>query len=188
MEDGFRLLERQCEKRIIIGATLGSALALIAGAKLPVDAIVAISPHYDLEAYAKTVQLNLPNPIGRLLKVGKRTILKPASLPNLLPQDDTSHLSYSTIPTRTIAEIELLLSEMKRVLPRVHVPALLMHTDAKDDASSETVMKILDQLGTKRVKIVQLKAQGSETSLQLERERITEAITRFVTSQPGFQQ
>jgi len=216
MEDGFSLLRKQCDKLIVVGASLGSALALIAGAKLSVDALVAISPPYDLLSYSQTGQLNLPNPVLRMLKLGKRPFRTLSSLPGLVPQDETMHIFYPAIPTRIISEVELLLNEMRRVLPNVDVPTLLIHTDVnlpgasegklfnfisracppdssrgdskEKDVQFQDSMQILDRLQTKRVKILRIKRSGSEETIQLERERVTGAITTFVTSLPGFQQ
>ena len=188
MEDGFSLLRKQCDKLIVVGASLGSALVLIAGAKLSVDALVAISPPYDLLSYSQTGQLNLPNPVLRMLKLGQRSYRSVSSLPGPAPQDEIIHLFYPTIPTRAISEIELLLTEMRRVLPSIHVPTLLIHTDMEKDVQTQGLMQILDRLETKRVNILRIKSSGSEGTLQLERERVTGAITTFITSLPGIQQ
>ena len=77
---------------------------------------------------------------------------------------------------------------MRRVLPSIDVPTLLIHTDKEKDVQTQGFMQILDRLETKRVKILRIKSSGSEETLQLERERVTGAITTFITSLPGFQQ
>jgi esterase/lipase len=188
MEDGFSLLQKQCDKLIVVGASLGSALALIAGAKHDVDALVAISPPYDLLSYARAVQLKLPNPVLRMLKVGKRSFHPISISPGLLSPDETPHLVYPAIPNSILSEIDLMLSEMRRVLPRVDVPTLLIHTDTEEESQSKGALQILDDLKTKRVKILRIMKGGEGTTLLQERERVTGAITSFVTSLPGFQQ
>jgi carboxylesterase len=188
MEDGFSMLQRRCDKLIVVGVSLGSTLALIAGAKHDVDAIVAISPAYDLVSFAKMMQFTPPNPIFRLLKLGKRPLQRISVLPGVSPKDRILPHSYPTISTRTISEIDSLLEEMRRLLHRVDVPTLLIHTNLEKEVQSQAVTQILDHLITKRVKVQKISRGASEETLFLERERLTGAITSFVTSLPGFQQ
>jgi len=164
MEDGFSLLQKQCDKLIVVGASLGSALSLIAGAKHNVDALVAISPPYDLLSYIQAVQLKLPNPVLRMLKVGKRSLHQSSILPGLQSPDETHYLAYPAIPNSIFSEIDLLLSEMRRLLPRVDVPTLLIHTDTEKESQSKGALHILDDLKTKRVKILRIKKGGDETT------------------------
>jgi carboxylesterase len=188
MEDGLNLLQKQCDKFFVVGASLGSALALIAGAKHDIDALVAINPPYDLFSFAKNLQLNLPHPVLRLLKLGKRSFQPVSSLPGLLSPDDSYDLRYPTIPNRVLSEIDQMLSEMIRVLPGVDVPSLIIHSETEKDALSKGASQILDDLRTRRVKILNIKRGEDESTLHLERERVTRVITSFITNLPGFQQ
>ena len=188
MEDGISTLQKQCSKLIVVGASLGSALALIAGAKLAVDAVVAISPPNNLLSYSLSRRLNLPHPILRWLKLGKQSFRSGPSLPGLAHQDETIHPDYPTIPTRAISEIELLLTEMRRVLPNVDVPTLLIQTDFEKDDQIQVSRQIMDRLETKRVKILSIKSSGGDETILLERERVMGAITTFITGLPGFQE
>jgi carboxylesterase len=188
MEDGLNLLQKQCDKLFVVGASLGSALALIAGAKHPVDALVAISPPYNLKNYVKGLGLNLPNPILKILKLGKRSFRPSSTSPVLLSPDERYDLLYPSIPNRVFSEIDQMLTEMIRVLPNVDVPSLIIHTDAENEPQRMGATQILDDLNTKRVKILRISRSGDRTTLPLERERLTRAITSFVTKLPGFQQ
>ena len=187
MEDGLSLLQKQCNKIVVVGASLGSALALIAGAKHPVDAIVAISPPYDLQSYTRALQLSLPNPLQRLFKSGKRDFHPNVILPGLLSTEVDDDLPYPTIPSRIFSEIGLLLTEMVRVLPSVDVPSLMIHSDPEKKQQSKGADQILNDLKTKRVEILTIKRGGDPATLHLERERVADAIAVFITNLPGFQ-
>lgn len=185
MEDGYCLLQKQCDKLIVVGASLGATLALIAGAKLSVDAIIAISPPYNLHSLSQTEQFILPSPILRNLGLGKRSFRKWFTFPIHHPQVKIDQLLYTSIPTRTLSEIDKLLTEMRRILPNITVPILLIHSDVETNLHLQNSEQFLDRLKTKRVKILRIKSSGSSETLQLEQERVATAITTFIANLSG---
>jgi carboxylesterase len=176
MEDGFSILDHQCDKVAVIGFSMGGALALIAGARLHADGVVAISTPFSLPTYTS---LNWPPsllPILRFLSPIFRNKLKPTY---------ADQLAYPVFPSRVIPEIADLLSQMHRLLPHISVPTLLIHSDIDPGVPPYSGDRILERLGTKKVKILKIHRGEDATILETERERMTTAIITFVANLSG---
>ncbi len=126
VEDAFHLLRGHCQQVFLMGLSMGGVLSLIQAARLPVDGVVAMStPYYFPVKWAQD------NPwllrfFSRLVKTqgkGEGNWFNPE-----LAKD---HLSYERNPTRSAYELNLLLAEMRKELPRISAPALVIHS--KDD-------------------------------------------------------
>lgn len=126
VEDAFHLLRGHCQQVFLMGLSMGGVLSLIQAARLPVDGVVAMStPYYFPVKWAQD------NPwllrfFSRLVKTqgkGEGNWFNPE-----LAKD---HLSYERNPTQSAYELNLLLAEMRKELPRISAPALVIHS--KDD-------------------------------------------------------
>ncbi len=182
MEDGLYLLNGQCEKVVVIGLSMGGALALIAGGTLPVDGVVAISTPHTIPPYPKLNWLAPLLPSLRWVSAGLRNLPKPPPLDYHDPEASSDHLTYSVFPTRAIPELAVLLEEMRRVLPDISVPTLLIHSHADRGVPHKNATTILDQLGTKRAKILTVHRSGHVITLEPERERVADSIISFVAN------
>lgn len=185
VEDGYSLLQDGCNKIVVVGISLGGAVALIAGALLPVDGIVALSTPYHLPQYTR---LKLPiflMPFWKCLNFSIK--YRPAATPvaYLDSQAARSHLTYPIFPTRAIPEVAQLLAEMRRVLPNIKVPTLLIHSSADREVTDQNAREIFDHLGTKKAQILRIRESGHAVAQEPAGERVAAAIIAFITSLCG---
>ncbi len=185
VEDGITLLKHLCEKTIVIGISLGGALALIAGARLNIDGIVAIATPYSAPTSSGIKGLNVLIRLMQLVGLGGRSMMKsPFSheLDAILPID---RLSYDSFPPRVLLEVNRLFNEMQRILPRISVPTLLIDGEIDRDGEMPSVSQILEHLSSKRTKLLRVSPILSEDARMREQERISDAIIQFVASLSG---
>jgi carboxylesterase len=185
VEDGLTILKNQCDKSIVIGISLGGALALIAGAKMKVDGVVAISTPYQLPASTKPRSLKILVSLIGLVGLGQRSIIKPPfthRMDAILPK---GQLSYDSFPPRVLLEVNGLFAEMQRVLPHISAPTLLIEAEVDQEGESTAKSQVLEHLSTRRTKLVKVKPGFSDDSPSREQERISAAIIQFVASLSG---
>jgi carboxylesterase len=186
VEDGATLLRHQCDKLIVIGISLGGTLALIAGAKLKVDGIVAIATPYSTPSSSRIQSLKILVWLMKLVSLGKRPMMKsPFSyeLDSIFPTD---HSSYDSFPPRILLEVNRLNAEMQRSLPNVSAPTLLIGDEGDQNGEQTSVSQILEHLRAKRTKLVKVRPCLSEDARMEEQERISAAIIQFVVSLSGL--
>jgi carboxylesterase len=185
VEDGLTLLKNQCDKCIVIGISLGGALALIAGGKLRVDGIVAIATPYALPIPSRIKSLKVLIQLIQLIGLGNRSMMKsPLSQDRdaILPVD---RLSYDTFPPRALLEVKRLFAEMQRILPKISAPTLLIDGEVDPDNEMRSISQILEHISAKRTKIVKVRPGVSESARTQTQERIASAIIQFVASLSG---
>lgn len=185
VEDGFTILKNQCDKCIVIGVSLGGALALIAGAKLKVDGVVAISTPFDLPSSTKPRGLKVLVSLVRIVGLGQRSILKSPFTRRIAALLPTSQLSYDTFPPRVLLEVNGLCAEMQRILPHVSAPTLLIEGELDHGGETTVHSQILEHLSAKKTKLVRVRPSFSDDSPSKEQERIAAAIIQFVASLSG---
>lgn len=127
VEDGYALLRGLTDKIILIGLSMGGALALISSTRLEMRGVVAIStpnelPHNPL--------LKVVNQLSWFKHFIPKSKLPPGS--GWFDREAwKDHVSYPENPVRSIGELDKLLEELRRSLPSVKVPVLLIHS--RDD-------------------------------------------------------
>lgn len=127
VEDGYWLLRGAVERIYLAGVSTGGALALLMSTHLKTVAVVAMSTPCSLP-------IRWPGWSLRLLSRFWRYVPKSEGPPGggwFDKQAYADHVAYPKNPLRSVAELQALLAETRRALPRVRVPVLLMHS--KDD-------------------------------------------------------
>ncbi len=127
VEDGYHLLRGLSREVVVIGLSMGGALALTFAAEFPLLGVVSMAAPYALP----------PDP--RIRSIRWRSLWQP-----FIPKegdpgagwfDDEAwkdHISYPYNPTRSILELRYLLDKMHQALPQITIPALLMHSRNDD--------------------------------------------------------
>ena len=124
VEDGYHLLRGVSDQIFLIGLSMGGNLSLLMSTRLDVRGVVAMStPNHLPEDYPPWV-IRL---VSRFMKFRSKGSDEPGSG----WFDKTAwidHISYPQNPVRSGAELKLLILEMQKALPEVHVPVLLIHS------------------------------------------------------------
>jgi carboxylesterase len=187
VEDGYSILRKGCNRIVVVGLSLGGAMALIAGALFPIDGVVALSAPYDLPQYARVRWPILPPALSRFLCVNRKYRSKSTSIGYLDSQAARSELIYPVFPATALHEVAQLLAEMRRVLPNIRVPTLLIHSSADQGFADQDAKEIFDHLGTKKAQILHVES-GDMVAPQPVGERVAAAIIAFITSLCGTSQ
>lgn len=175
VETGFHLLHAACDRIVVIGLSMGGMLALIIGARLPVAGIVALSTPFRLRAewltrlrpFMPAASLVVPF-IGK----GKSDWQDPAAA--------EGHLDYPKYPLRAVAQLFDLLSEMRRCLPTVQVPVLLINSRLDETVTPDQAEAIATRLGAASVQRLLVDGSGHVVTRDAAREQVFRAAAVFV--------
>lgn len=174
VEDGYHLLRRNVDRLYAIGLSMGGALALVLAARTPVDGIVALATPHRLPQDPRL-------PFARQLSLIWRQVPKPGRDPSQ-PRSKETSLSYPAYPTRAIAELNDLLLQMRRSLPGVSAPALLIQSrqDPSLGVSSDAMPSIHEALGSRQKRMVWLQEAAHTITRQATQEKVFRRITKFI--------
>ncbi len=156
VEDGFHLLADQCSQVVAVGFSLGGALSLLASRHLPLAGVVVMAtPLHVPDARVRRLRWAIP-------MVSKFMPFFEKASEGSVPQagEHNSHLHYPVYPVRAAAELHDVLTEMRRRLPSVQTPVLLMYSRADRAAPPAAAEKIHAQLGSRDKQLLWIEEGG----------------------------
>ncbi len=176
VEDGWYYLRDICSKTFVIGLSMGGILSLVFAARFPVHGVIAMATPHHLPA----------DPRVRFIK--PLSLLKPyfpKGPSNWYDaQAEKDHISYAQDPTRAYAEVRDLLDVMRRSLPEVRAPALLIYS--KDDlvvtAEEKHMEKMLQEIGSTRKESLWIENSSHVITRDTQREKVFDAVAGFIAS------
>ncbi len=176
VEDGYHLLANHCKRFFFIGSSVGGSLSLILATRFPPAGVVMLA-----------TPIRLP-PDPRLERL--KPILKPLSylLPAIPkgpptwhdPQAQVERVAYTAYPLRAILELEPLLAAMRSALPKVRVPAFLMHSKNDRFIPSEHMQQIYERLGSSDKHMTLVEDSSHVITCDAEREVVFQNVTGFI--------
>jgi carboxylesterase len=127
VEDGFHLLRGSTDRIFLAGLSMGGVLSLLMSTRFETQGVVAMSTPYKLPDDPRLRHVDW---IAKMIPYMPKSDEAPgASWFDKEAWKD--HTSYPQNPVRSIGQLNILLGEMRAALPKVRVPALLIHS--KDD-------------------------------------------------------
>ena len=130
VEDGFHLLRGMTDRIFLAGLSMGGVLSLLMSTRLDVAGVIAMSTPYSLPNDPRDYPVSVIKLYSRFIKFMPKTKDPPGS--SWFDKEAyKEQVSYPQNPVRSIAELKLLLGEMRLALPLVKKPVLLVHS--KDD-------------------------------------------------------
>lgn len=130
VEDGFHLLHGMTDRIFLAGLSMGGVLSLLMSSRLDVAGVIAMSTPYLLPNDPKNYPVSVIKLYSRFVKFLPKTKDPPGS--SWFDKEAyKEQVSYPQNPIRSIAELKLLLAEMRAALPLMKKPVLLIHS--KDD-------------------------------------------------------
>lgn len=132
VEDGFHLLSGSVDRIFLAGLSMGGALSLLMSARFAerVAGVVAMSTPYRLPRDPRNYPVWFLRLYGRFVRYAPKS----GEVPGASWFDKEAfagHVSYPQNPVSPIAELKILLHEMRAALPGIRQPVLLIHS--KDD-------------------------------------------------------
>jgi len=179
VEDGFNLLSNSVDRIFIAGLSMGGVLSLFMSTRLNVAGVIAISTPYELprDPHYPVWFIRL---YGKLIKYAPKSKEEPGA--SWFDKEAfAQHISYPQNPVPSIAELKVLLGEMKAALPKVDKPVLLIHSKNDKYVLPENMEKIYQGLtnASDKTKVFVTKSGHVATS-DAERFRVFELAREFI--------
>ena len=131
VEDGFHLLSGSVDRIYLAGLSMGGVLSLLMSTRLDVAGVISISAPYELPRDPRNYPIWLIKLYSWFVKYAPKSGDEPGA-GWFDKQAFKDHVSYDRNPVRSVAELKLLLMEMRNALPLVRKPVLLVHS--QDDS------------------------------------------------------
>ena len=180
VEDGYSLLDKTCDHLVVMGLSLGGALALLLAASRPVAGVVAMGTPYKLPPWPDLRWLRYLLPYLRPISAILRYFPKPPINDYKDQQAYRDHVSYSVFPIRSIPEVVKLLQLLREQLPTLRAPVLLMHAVEDRGVSPDNARLIYSQLGSDEKELVWIENSGHVITVEPAREQVYELAADFV--------
>lgn len=172
VEDGWQLLGGAAEKIVLIGLSMGGALAALLAEKRPASGIVMMSTPY---ALPRDRRLPLARPLSVLWPyVGKGHDRERD------PEIYDYHFSYDRHPTLAIAELNDLLRMLRAALPNLSLPALVMHSKEDAYVPPANAASVFNALGSSRKELLWVERGGHVITLEPDRMSVYRRVAEFV--------
>ncbi len=176
VEDGYYLLRDFCKRIFFVGSSVGGSLSLILATEFPNAGVVTLATPFRLPPYPRLKRL--------------KPVLKPLSylIPAIAkgppdwhdPKAQDERVAYTGYPLRAILELEPMLAAMRSTLPKVHVPALLMHSKNDRFIPPDHMQLIYDHLGSSDKGMAWVEDSSHVITSDAERTVVFETVTAFI--------
>jgi len=178
VEDGYHLLRGAAERIFLIGLSMGGGLSLLMSTRLDVAGVVAMSTPYKLP---DDPRLRFIRQIAWFVRcMPKNEKGAPPDKGWFETDSWEQHVAYPENPVRSIAELLLLLEEMRLALPKVRVPVLLIQSRDDDYFVREGMPCIHERLGTSDKTMQWIEGSGHVITEEPKRQQVFKAAADFI--------
>ena len=172
--DGYSLLTGCCETISVVGQSMGGLLSLRLGANTAVDKIVSLSApifiHEDKQLYRLPLRERCQN---RYQPKRRRQI---ADVP------EVCNVSYGEMPMMAIHELLDLIDEVKKDLPRIKQPLLVVQSHGDHTVRDRSGTYIYKNAGSYHKKLHWLEESGHLVTLGVQREEVFSQVAEFLAT------
>jgi carboxylesterase len=172
VEDGYWLLKGRAERIFIVGLSMGGILSLLFSSQHPVSGVVTISTPYALPKDQRLRFIRLISVFITKIKKGQADSQNPAAA--------REHVDYPYIPTRGIIQLRDLLAEMRKALPLVQAPVLIIHSRQDQEVAPRNAEQILAALGSRDKQLLWVENSGHVIPEEPDRELAFNAVGEFI--------
>lgn len=181
VEDGYHLLRGHCKRIVLVGLSMGGALALINATRLEIAGVAAMATPYGLPP---DWRLNYTEVLSKFIPYMPKSKDPPGTgwFDKAAWQE---HVSYPQNPLRSIGELKKLLGLLRETLPGVTAPTLLIYS--QDDkylplGSLNSMEYIYNHIGASRKEKLVISGSGHVLPRDARREQVFEAAAKFIHS------
>ncbi len=176
LEQEFRRLERQCPGGVFcLGQSMGGALSLLLGERLPVKGIVTFAAPVRLTG----IPIRLASLLGRLVP-WKKIAARPMEQQLADPEMRKIHKCYPFFHLESLLELLSLLREVKDNLEKVTAPLLVIHAEEDEVVHPKNMSWILDAVSSEAKESLLLSQGRHPITMDLGRHEAFEAARSFL--------
>ena len=176
VEDGYHILRGMTDRIYLLGLSMGGVLALLMSTRLDVAGVVAMSTPIRIPYRYPAWLINL---LSKFVRFQPKSKEEPGA--SWFDKDSYAmQVSYPQNPVRSVAELQLLLGEMRAALPEVSVPVLLIHSKNDKYVLPENMERIYAELGTSDKTKVYVTESGHVVTRDMARDQVFEAASAFI--------
>lgn len=181
VEDGYHLLSDRCSSIIIMGLSLGGALALHAASRLPCSAVIAMSTPNRMPPNPMYFRLRpILRPLSALIRFRPKKIT-----PWVDMQARNARVQYDHYPLRSLLELEAMLNAMRNRLPHIQVPTLLIHSKTDGAVPVDHMEANFSLIGSKHKQKVWIEESDHIITADHARQEVFDAIGQFLQQVSG---
>ena len=172
VEDGVHTLRGICEHVFIAGLSMGGLLSLFAASYLPLKGVIAMSTPYKLK---DDWRIKLARPFSLLFP-----FVEKGQSDTVDEETATDHIEYPAYPTRSIAELNLLLTKTLSRLPNISIPILMINSRSDQTVPVTHQQRYGDRLKGKIFESLNLDKSGHVITEDVERELVFQSTLNFI--------
>ena len=172
VEDGINLLSDFCDNIFVAGLSMGGILALMAASRYAINGAIAMSAPYTISndwrvKFAKQISLFVP-------------FVKKEQSDTIDQKTIKDHVDYPAYPTRSIAEINELVSTLHGYLDHIHIPVLLINSKNDKTVPPSHAENYRREISSNHIELVTLENSGHVVTEDIEREIVFNASLNFI--------
>lgn len=174
VEDGFHILTSICREVSVVGLSMGGILALLLASEYPVQRVVSLSaPIYIADQRLKWLNL---------YKMFRRYAPKRRRKFDVAPD---YNVGYDLTPLRSLSSLLELIQLVKRRLPKIQAPLLVIQSKSEHTVKPESADYIYKHSGGKDKELLWLERSGHIITLDVEKEIVFKKIAEFLEIHGG---
>jgi len=179
---GFEVLQQVCEHIVPVGQSMGALLAFALACEEPAATagVVALAPAFVLadprfRCFARPLRWLLPlvPEKWQLLAKGESDVLDPEA---------RARAPRFPVPLRGIAELAGLQQRVRRMLPQIRQPILVIHGRRDRTCPLENAEIVRREAGSRQVRIHIAERSAHLISVDCDRQQVAELVVAFVGS------
>jgi carboxylesterase len=171
-EDGLNLLRGCTERQVVMGLSMGGVLALLLAARHPIDAVFSFATPCDLPRDPRVKLLPLLYWMMPKQPKGKSDWHD--------PEIHKTHIDYPYFPTRSVIELQKLISAMRLELGAVTAPAFFGQSHGDLTVPAESMDLLSSLVSSKVVEKLWVDDSGHVIIKDLEKEKVFTAAKKFL--------
>ncbi len=173
----YQKLKGKVDSVCVAGLSMGGLLTLMLASEFPVDRIALLATPVIFVGFMTDVVLPLVGntPLHHLYQYHPKFVGGAIND----PEARKDFVSYTKMPIKGIMQILKLQVEVKKRLPSIHVPALIVHSVRDTVAPYQNMEFIKNHLGTKTVKTVTLERSNHVITLDYDKNLVCEEVVDF---------
>ena len=172
LEDGINLLSDFCENIFVAGLSMGGILALMAASRYAIDGVIAMSAPYTISndwrvKLAKQISLFIP-------------FVKKEQSGTLDQKTSKDHVDYPAYPTRSIAELDELVSTLHNNLDQICIPVLLINSKNDKTVPPSHAENYRCEIPSNHFEMITLENSGHVITEDIEQQIVFNAALNFI--------